>query len=1067
MFIADLHIHSKYSRATSRDCVPQRLDWWARRKGLGLIGTGDFTHPAWREELREACVPAGDGLYTLRESCRIREGAPDGEAAAPRFILSGEISSIYKKNGRVRKVHNVILLPSLEDAQALAQRLELVGNLHSDGRPILGLDSRDLLEITLEVCPQAVFIPAHIWTPHFSLFGAYSGFDRIEECFEDLTPYIHAVETGLSSDPPMNWRLSALDGYTLVSNSDAHSPSRLAREANLLDTELSYPAVKRALETGRTGGFRGTIEFFPEEGKYHYDGHRNCRVCLRPSDTVRAGGICPVCGRKLTVGVLHRVEELADRPEGYRPEHPAPFESLVPLDEVVGASTGCSASGVRVQRQVEQLLHSLGPELSILREVPLEDIERQGGPLVAEGIRRLREGRVDRTPGYDGAYGKIGLLSREDIDRIVGQTRLFAVGAARREAEAAAPMPTGAPAAAEEAAPKPASEPAAPYGLNAEQWEAVSAGEPAVAVLAGPGTGKTRTLVFRIVRLLEQGVSPARITAVTFTNRAAREMRERLEKQVGKKTARRLQIGTFHAVCLSLLEGWGIPVRLLDEGGALALAEEAKGETGWAGPARELLEAVAAGKRGKPAADKKLLAACEAVEEKRRQLGALDYDDLLLETLRLLEEGKPLPAAFSRLLVDEFQDIDEVQYRLIRAWSRGGEELFVIGDPDQSIYGFRGADPRCFARLAEDRPGLRQIRLRRNYRSTPEILACALPVIAADGGDHALTAEKPAGAPVGRLETEDSFAEALFVAKEINRLVGGVDMLDATCHAGRRRRDGMRGLSDIAVLYRTHRQAEVLETCLKKEGIPYTVAGREDTLADPQVRRAVAAFRWLLHPEDQLSLRVLLGTAGPETARKLAAAPENTENAAALAAALRREGRAAGNRLAEVLEALAPAVKTGKPLKLLEDWVQNLELEESAAFQRFLHMAALHERMEELLWTVETGTDADVVRASGRQYAPDAVSLMTLHASKGLEFPVVFLCGVQKGRIPLEGAGRTADREEERRLLYVGMTRAMDELVVLSGGEPSPFLADIPPALFEKEDTARRLVSGRQLSLFD
>ena len=293
MRIADLHIHSKYSRATSRDCVPAALDFWARRKGIHLVGTGDFTHPAWRAELTEQLVPAEEGLYTLKEEA-IRPGALPVEEA-PRFVVSGEISTIYKKNGAVRKVHSLIVLPDLERAEVLSRRLEAIGNLHSDGRPILGLDCRDLLEITLEAAPNAIFIPAHIWTPHFSLFGAFSGFDTIEECFEDLTPHIHALETGLSSDPPMNWRWSALDRFHLVSNSDAHSPSKLGREANLLEIPYSYTALEKALRTGR--GLKGTVEFFPEEGKYHYDGHRNCKQCLSPQEAEAVGGVCPVCGK--------------------------------------------------------------------------------------------------------------------------------------------------------------------------------------------------------------------------------------------------------------------------------------------------------------------------------------------------------------------------------------------------------------------------------------------------------------------------------------------------------------------------------------------------------------------------------------------------------------------------------------------------------------------------------------------------------------------------------------------------------------------------------------------------
>ncbi|HEX2924358.1 MAG TPA: endonuclease Q family protein, partial [Chloroflexota bacterium] len=421
MFIADFHIHSKYSRATSKECTPEFLELWARRKGLDLIGTGDFTHPAWREELKEKLTPSGEGLYTLKKDFR-KEDDIAGRDFEPRFIVSGEISSIYKKNGRVRKVHNLLLLPGLEDAEALSRRLEAIGNLHSDGRPILGLDSRDLLEIALDVCPGVIFIPAHIWTPHFSLFGAYSGFDDIEECFEDLTVHIHALETGLSSDPPMNWRLSALDRFTLVSNSDAHSPANLAREANLFDTALSYPHISRALESRGTGEFYGTIEFFPEEGKYHYDGHRNCKVCLKPADTRAASGICPVCGGRITVGVLHRVEELADRGEGVVPPGARHFESLVPLQEVVAASMGMTtAASVKVKEKCTDLVRNLGPELFILREAPLGDIDRRAGQLVAEGIRRLRGGKVEIQPGYDGEYGKIKIMGVDEADLLSGQ----------------------------------------------------------------------------------------------------------------------------------------------------------------------------------------------------------------------------------------------------------------------------------------------------------------------------------------------------------------------------------------------------------------------------------------------------------------------------------------------------------------------------------------------------------------------------------------------------------------------------------------------------------------------
>ena len=416
MYIADLHIHSRFSRATSRELDAPHLDWWARRKGIGLLGTGDFTHPAWRKELREHLVEAGEGVYALRPELRLPDALPGEE---PLFVVTGEISCIYKRHGRTRKVHHLILLPSLEAAEELSARLEAIGNIHSDGRPILGLDSRDLLALTLEVSPEAELVPAHIWTPHFSLFGAFSGFDTLEECFGDLAGEIHAVETGLSSDPPMNWRLSALDHLHLLSHSDAHSPSKLGREADLLGGERTYPALLRAVRSGE--GLLGTVEFFPEEGKYHLDGHRICGVCLTPAETEARDGLCPVCGKKLTIGVEHRVEALADRPMGYRPDSARPFESLAPLPEVIAASTGASPTGKKTAALYETMLEELGTEFTILRRTALGDIEAVAGPCVAEGIRRLRAGQVERRAGYDGVYGVISLLTPGEIQRLGGQ----------------------------------------------------------------------------------------------------------------------------------------------------------------------------------------------------------------------------------------------------------------------------------------------------------------------------------------------------------------------------------------------------------------------------------------------------------------------------------------------------------------------------------------------------------------------------------------------------------------------------------------------------------------------
>jgi uncharacterized protein (TIGR00375 family) len=411
-FIADLHVHSHYSRATSPDMCPEGIWKWAQLKGINVIGTGDFTHPQWIKELKKKLDPAGNGLFTLRKKYTTRD-VPGTCKADVSFILSAEVSGIYSKNGKTRKVHSVILMPDIAAAERLNLVLSKIGNLKSDGRPILGLDAKKLLRITLDVSPEAMLIPAHIWTPHFSVLGAASGFDSLEECYEELTPHIHAVETGLSSDPPMNWRISALDAITLVSNSDAHSAAKIGREANILDTDIAYAAMMQAIKTRK--GFLGTIEFFPEQGKYHYDGHRECGVSLTPKETIRNNYLCPACGRKATVGVMHRVERLADRKEGFKLAGAPSFASIIPLPEIIAEGLECGVNTKKVNAVYLPLLDRLGNEFKILLDSPLDDIERASSPLIREAIARMRAGNVHISPGYDGEFGKVKIF--EDRER--------------------------------------------------------------------------------------------------------------------------------------------------------------------------------------------------------------------------------------------------------------------------------------------------------------------------------------------------------------------------------------------------------------------------------------------------------------------------------------------------------------------------------------------------------------------------------------------------------------------------------------------------------------------------
>ena len=1057
MYIADLHIHSRFSRATSKEGDAPHLDLWAGRKGIGLVGTGDFTHPAWRAELQEMLTPAEEGFYTLKPQYRLASDTA-GAAQPPRFVLTGEISSIYKKNGRVRKVHNLILLPSLQAAEELSRRLERVGNIHSDGRPILGLDSRDLLELTLTACPQAIFIPAHIWTPHFSLFGAFSGFQTMEECFEDLTPHIHAVETGLSSDPPMNWQVSALDGYTLVSNSDAHSPQKLGREANLLDCGLSYPALKHAMETGE--GFGGTIEFFPEEGKYHLDGHRNCGVCLTPQEAESLGGLCPVCGKKLTIGVQHRVEELADRPLGQPRPQQKPFESLAPLPEVIAACTGASETSKKTQARYQAMLQQLGSEFYILRQAGFEDIQRVAGPAVAEGIRRLRLGQVERVPGYDGAFGHVVLLTPAERQALEGQTSLFGAAKAKTTKK------QGRPAALKPAAPQKEQAPSQPAAqLNPEQRRAAEWTGPALAVVAGPGTGKTKTLTARILHLLEQGAAPGEITAVTFTRRAAGEMEERLAAALGGKAALRgLTVATFHAICHDLL---GRPP-LLSREEALALAEAVLRDGGQDMAPGEFLRQVSRVKNSTaPQASPLPPQLYQAYQAALARRGAMDFDDLLLRAAE--RDLTPTQRRrFTHLLIDEFQDSNPLQLELICRWSQKGESLFVIGDPDQSIYGFRGADSGCFEKLRQRCPQLETLRLVKNYRSTPQVLGCAMPVISHNPGPaRDLEPQAPAGPPVRVLQGEDDLHQAAAIAKEIARMTGGMGMAEA---GQDRSRERYRSFSDVGVLCRTHRQAQLVERCLRHDSIPCQVTGREDLLQRREARGMLAFLQAVRDPADTAALSTCLELVWDCLPETISAVVDLSRAAGGWNRAFSGDSRAflgefrAVSGFFQAAQGYFQPLQTEKPLALLTRWEG--ERGPFPGLEQLKNMAVFYPTTAAFLDALLLGEEADLRRGDGRNYASGAVQVMTLHAAKGLEFPVVFLPFLDQGSLPLESEHRPADIGEERRLFYVGITRAQEELVLLCGPQPSPFLEELPPGRAAWEHLPSRQPTPEQLSFF-
>ena len=951
--VADLHLHSHYSRATSKNLTLEHLWKWAQIKGVQVVATGDIAHPGWLAELRDKLEPAEAGLFRLKpeHTAALADQVPAACRGTVRFLIGGEISNIYKKYDRTRKVHNIVFAPSFDATARLQVELEKIGNIRSDGRPILGLDSRDLLEIVLAVDDRCHLIPAHIWTPWFSILGSKSGFDSVQECYADLTPHIFAVETGLSSDPPMNWRVSWLDPYTLISSSDAHSPQKLAREAICFDTELSYDALFAALRSGDRRHYRGTIEFFPEEGKYHLDGHRKCGVCWEPAATRANGGRCSGCGKPVTVGVYHRMEELADRPPGARPPAAGPFASLIPLPEALSEILGPGPNSKRVQREYHRLVARLGPELAILQEVPLEEIDAAGGAVLAEGIRRMRAGEVRAQAGYDGEYGVIRLFDGEADRTSVVQLGMFdeppdagadagADGAAAITVPAARPGPEPGADFRAGAAPKrvrerhcgagvsPARTPPAPVplradgesgaatatedaqapesephpwltGLNPAQRAAATHTTGPLAIVAGPGTGKTRTLTVRIAHLVHAlEADPASILVLTFTHKAADELRSRLGELLPAHAAARISAGTFHQLGARLLEEFGAgagvprPFAIFDEADRRALLKQCFPILS-ARQTRDALAAISADKNGlPPPTDESLRRTVAAAGRSTRSdppalpglpslpdvaslrtlydralaaAGALDLDDLVARTVQLLDSDaavrRTLQQRYRWISVDEYQDVNAAQHRLLRLLAGGGANLCVIGDPDQAIYGFRGADHRYFLSFGDDFSGAETLRLDRNYRSAQTILTAAGQVIAHNPDHHAtrLIAEHAAQVKLDVYRAPTDKAEAEYVVHQVERRIGGTSYF--SLDSGRVEDDGApetRSFADFAVLYRLNAQARLLEEAFDRSGIPYQTAGATP-LAKQQPIREILALLWLAEvPGSRLHARRVL-----------------------------------------------------------------------------------------------------------------------------------------------------------------------------------------------------------------
>ncbi|MDR3130721.1 MAG: UvrD-helicase domain-containing protein [Treponema sp.] len=1152
--IADLHIHSRFSRATSKKLSPPYLDRWARIKGIGLLGTGDCTHPQWLAELREHLEEEGEGFYALKERLRAEFDAgpalaaelPAPSGAFPRFVLSGEISTIYKKGGAVRKVHHLVILPDFKAAASFQTRLEKRGaNIRSDGRPILGMDSRELFEILLDTDERSLLIPAHIWTPWFSVLGARSGFDSIDECYGDLTGFIPAVETGLSSNPPMNWAVSSLDRFAVISNSDAHSPEKLGREAVIFDMSLDYPSLRRAVwsvaAAGQAEGNRivETIEFFPQEGKYHYDGHRKCGISLAPEEAAALNGICPVCGEKLTRGVMGRVLDLAEGPVDERMPCPPvvegaanrrPYRSLIPLSELLGELLRTGPASKKVRAAYNALIQKAGNEFALLMdmdagEIAALDCPALAGEFLAAAVSRMRSGDVSVSPGYDGEYGVVRAFPPGDEADFFRGTGLFVPSEGLRKTQAPQKETPGRADLAfmsVDASVQPLRdhrfvEPRShgclefynssccrtdigspsqnPYAPSPDQEAALSYGGRYAAIIAGPGAGKTAVLSGRIARLIREGRDPASILALSFTVKAAGELRDRITGMLPEKAAGidcGIRASTFHSFCCALLReqppGRGIPVdfTVLSESGRNKILEAAAGTVRGKkvrslgltlgnyieGRKRFLLlpgetsPLLGANNTDSPfLSSLPRLAEAFGLEEPDpeteilyetyrgllREKALLDFDDLVAGAARLLAGNRELlskyRARYRYILIDEYQDVNFAQYVLVRllaptvketveeAGGEGESELRVIGDPNQAIYGFRGADKRFLDRFTEDYPGAALFYLSRSFR-------CGEAIIKAAGHlTGAFLAGTSRTASLFRSEYPTEKSEAEGIARRIVRLIGGTSFFAMDSGTAEPGAEELTSLGECAILLRTSALAGPIIKALSDHGIPFEVTGEHPWWEAEPVRTVLNRMR---ETPGRFS-----GLVPAEAARR---AWEDAEKDGGLKAALisASPGRGRGKR---------------------ED-----SGEDPLYAERLFAMAKMYGNLAEFLDALASDGFAGGSGDCGLEKR-EALRVMTIHASKGLEFDYIFAPALEEGILPLTiyGGGNTGV-DEEKRLLYVAMTRARQGLYLswartrmLNGRKlnagPSRFLKNLEE-LIPLAETGKRKPRDTQGLLF-
>lgn len=1132
-FSADLHIHSKFSRATARNLDIENIYIWAQLKGITVVGTGDFTHPEWFSQIMQKLEAAEPGLYRLKTDIArcCDEMVPSSCRAPVRFMLSCEISNIYKKKDLTRKNHNLVFFPDLEHVRRFNARLDSIGNIHSDGRPILGLDARDLLEIVLETSEEGFLVPAHIWTPWFSMLGSKSGFDSIKECFDDLSAYIFAAETGLSSDPAMNWRVADLDNITLISNSDAHSPSKLGREANLFKTEIDYFAMRSTMERGDKEEFAGTFEFYPEEGKYHVDGHRKCEVCFSPAETQAHHGKCPVCGKALTLGVLHRVEDLASRPSGFRPARAFPFFRLIPLDDLLSEILRVGTQSKKVKKAYRSLLETLGNEFQILHYLPREKIELGGVPLLAEAIVRMRENRVSFSPGYDGLFGKLHIFSDQERKRLLGQQSLFSAFEKKIDSAKADKLIKGGIGVYKALGsfgidPDSKNPTESQIALNADQQAAVDHVNGPLMIIAGPGTGKTRTLTHRIARLIQNGADVERMLALTFTNKAAAEMKARLGALLDGQRLLPF-VGTFHSLGYRLLSLTAVDASLsvVDEKARKALVRDSMELSGLSIKEKgisidAIMGWIATAKQDMISSQDSLKGVCP--QEYRAQFlrcynnyqqllkanALVDFEDLILRPVKGLVNDSNVhvryAGQFDHLFIDEYQDINAGQYRFVRLLAGKHTNICLIGDPDQSIYGFRGSDAACFKWFRQDYADARIIFLSRNYRSTQTILEVSSQVIQHNrklheqGSRQKVYSYMTGDRTITIVPAASENGEAVAIGKYIEAMVGGTGFfsLDSGAVDGTVGQECM-SFADMAVLFRTRHQGEVIGRVLEKAGFPCQRVDKRTLLDHPGVESIFSIFK-LLHGKGLfIDLQAAAGVLKASISTKPLAIFKSWayQNRLPLAEALIQARRLPIPKMhrtsQQQLYAFSGQIlnfqKKTQGLQVADtlEWiVKEGELREKYAadpmfetgYDKIIQMGRAH-------LTDAAGFMAKVAMSGHTdiyEHRAEKVALITMHAAKGLEFPVVFIAGCEDGYIPYRSNSRPSDLEEERRLFYVAMTRAKRQLILTKAKhrrvngqmltrEWSPFVKEIENSYKRYSGRSGRMAekpAQEQLSLF-